>query len=483
MKLDRMALLAVLLAAASACEKKSPPTPSPGPNGAETIRGTERLGWDQRAADTAELAVFRYAVYVDGARSEVTEVSCGSTSGTNGFSCSGRLPSLTPGQHTLELAAFTLDGGTTLESSRSAPLSVNVTSALAGLRAGSLRAGTAGTTGDGISLRLDVVLDQLDEPSDIAFAPDGRLFLAERGGLVRVIDLRRGTQSTSEIDGEIVTLALDRDFERTRYVFAAAVASDPVDGGAAREAFAVVRYREVNGRLGERMVLLHGIPARADRAAAALGIASDGTLHVALDDGGDTRTVDDAASLNGKLLRLNRDGTTPDDRPVRTPVQQRGYRSPRALDWGPGGVLWIAEGAPRSPERLNFSWSGEIPPSDPTVPLRSARGARIDASDHPPVAIGSGAYALPPNTDPSDMVVYRGDLFASFRGNLIVAAEGGRHLLRVRLDPRSPTRVIATERLLEGVGPIRAVAVGPDGAIYVATQSALGRLSVATVNP
>ncbi len=499
-------LFAAFAAALSGCSKKPPPAPTPGPDGVETIRGTERLGWDQRAADTAELATFRYAIYVDGTRSEASEVSCGSSAGANGFACSGRLPSLTPGQHTLELAAFIIDGGNTLESARSAPLRVTVTSALAGARAGSLRAGNAGTTSDGVRLRLDVVVQDLDEPSDILFAPDGRLFVAERDGVVRIVDLRSGTQSASTIERdangdrpvEILALALDRDFERTRHVFAALAERVPEDGGPSRDAFAVVRYREVNGGLGERMVLLRGIPARADRPAAALGIGPDALLYVALDDGGDARTPDDDASLNGKLLRLNRDGTTPGDRPDGTAVHVKGYRSPRAIDWGPGDVLWIADGAPRTPERI-IAWPGGISPLDaspspgaspgpprslhsrgPSAPLRSAREAIVVAPDGPNAAVN---YALAPNTDPSDAVFYHGEMFAAFCGNLLVAAEGGSHLLRVRLDPRSPTRVTATERLLEGAGPIRAVAVGPDGAIYIATQMAIGRVSIATRNP
>ncbi len=508
MRPARLVFFAVLAAALSACQKKSPPAPTPTPGGVETIRGTERLGWDQRAADTAELALFRYAVYADGARSEISEVSCGSSAGANGFACSGRLPAMSPGQHTLELAAFILDGGNTLESSKSAPLRVNLTSSLTGLRAGSLRPGTAGTTSDGVPLHLDVVLDNLDEPSDIAFAPDGRLFVAERDGVVRVVDLRRGVQSASEVEQpaasrergvEILALALDREFDRTGHLFAAQVTRVSRDGGPARDAFTIVRYREVNGTLGERMVLLHGIPARADRAAAALVIGPDAKLYVALDDGGDAGSVEDVASLNGKLLRLNRDGTTPEDGPAGGQMPSRGYRSPRALDWGPGGVLWIADGAPRSPERLT-SLPGGISPLDvtesrgaspgpprslhsrgPSAPLRSARGAIAEATAENPNA--GVSYALAPNTDPSDAVFYHGEMFASFRGNLLVAAEGGSHVLRVRLDPRSPTRVVATERLLEGAGPIRALAVGPDGAIYVATQTAIGRISLAPRNP
>jgi glucose/arabinose dehydrogenase len=220
----------------------------------------------------------------------------------------------------------------------------------------------------------------------------------------------------------------------------------------------IARYREVNGVLGERMVLLHGVPARHERPSVALGVGPDDRLYIALDDGGDARLAEDPASLNGKLLRLNRDGTTPDDQPAGASSPLRGYRSPRGMDWSAAGVMWIADGAPRAPERLS---------------------AVVVASERPHRSEVRTSYALAANTDPSDAVFYRGEALKAFRGNLLVAAEGGSHILRVRFDPRSPIRVVATEKLLEGVGPIRALAVGPDGAIYFATSSAIGRLSSA----
>jgi glucose/arabinose dehydrogenase len=453
MRPARLLALAALVAALAGCQKEPPPTPSPSPDGVETIRGNERLGWDQQAFDTAELGTFRFAVYVDGGRSELSDVSCGATAGANGFACSGRLPAMTPGQHSLELAAFTLDGGTTVESPRSPPLRVNVT-AIVGAQAGTLRAGRAGTTSDGVPLRLDVVVEGLDGPSDLAFAGDGRLFIAERGGLVRIVDLRgaqqwasRVARSGDELDAEVIALALDREFERTGHVFAVQVAG---------AGFSILRYREVNGILGERMVLLHGVPARAERTAAAIGIGPDSKLYVALDDGGDPRAANAAGSLNGTLLRLNRDGTTPDDaRLVGTPTVSSGYRSPRALDWGPGGVLWIADGAPRVPERL-------------------AAVVLSDARERRPVPAVS--YALAAETHPSDAIVYRGEMFPTFQGNVIVAAEAG-HLLRIVFDRRAPTRAVASERLLDGVEPIRAIAVDPTGAIYFATPRSIVRLS------
>src|SRR6185436_5285011 len=86
-----------------------------------------------------------------------------------------------------------------------------------------------------------------------------------------------------------------------------------------------------------------------------------------------------------------------------------------------------------------------------------------------------GAYTLP--TTPSSVAVYRGRLLPAFAGSLLVASEDGQHLLRVRLDPQTSTQPAATERLLQDrVGGVRAVAIAPDGAVYFATASAIGRL-------
>jgi hypothetical protein len=120
-------ILFLLCIAIAACGQSSPPPPFVTPPGnTETIAGTERIGWDQRAADTVELATFRYAIYVDGARSELSDASCGNTASSAGFACTARLPRLSTGSHVLELASFVVDGGT-LESARSAALRVTVT--------------------------------------------------------------------------------------------------------------------------------------------------------------------------------------------------------------------------------------------------------------------------------------------------------------------------------------------------------------------
>jgi hypothetical protein len=117
-------LICCLIGGACGRSAPAPPTVSP-PAGVETINGTERIGWDQTAANPTELAAIRFVLYVDGARTELPGAECAAISGATGYPCAARLPPLSAGNHTLEIAATVQDGGL-LESARSAALRVNV---------------------------------------------------------------------------------------------------------------------------------------------------------------------------------------------------------------------------------------------------------------------------------------------------------------------------------------------------------------------
>jgi hypothetical protein len=114
-------LLAAIL---GACGGSASPPASAGDG--QVLTGTERFGWDQQASDRSELASFKYAMYVDGTRTEAVDVTCENSRSAAGFPCTCRLPSMTPGPHTLQVAAFINDAGTVRESSRSAPVRVTM---------------------------------------------------------------------------------------------------------------------------------------------------------------------------------------------------------------------------------------------------------------------------------------------------------------------------------------------------------------------
>ncbi len=333
-----------------ACDKQSPPsTPIVDPPSAtETVNGTERLGWNQPAADAVELAAIGYVVYVDGARTELGGVACAPAGSL--FVCTARLPALTPGAHSLELAAFITDGGV-LESARSAALRVT----LAAPSQAAPKIETARLTlRSPHGLRDEIVVDGLDSPTDIAFAPDGRLFVAERAGRVRVVRPGSARQASPVAETaialadtlgagvQLLAIALDPAFPRTHHLFA--IYAGPTPSG--ETAFTLARFREVSDTLGDRAVLLDGVTASSPKPSAALRFGPDSKLYAVIDDGGDARRRRDAGSLNGKVLRLNADGTTPSDARGATPVYADGVGSPVAIDWDPGtSTLWVADRA------------------------------------------------------------------------------------------------------------------------------------------
>jgi glucose/arabinose dehydrogenase len=475
MRLSRLLIVLYFIALAG-CDKKTPPAPpvvQPPPTN-ETINGTERIGWEQPAADTVELTTIGYVVYVDGSRTALPGVACASTP-TNAspttFACSGRLPTLTAGAHTLEIASFVDDGGV-LESGRSATLRVTVVPVVAltpqsPASAATFTAGTAVTT-DRVRLRIEVVAEGLENPADLAFAPDGHLFVAERSGRIRIFprtadrvasaggagaSLPEPATSLADViggDGQLLALALDPQFDRTRFVFA--IYTAPSRAG--EVVFTLARFREAAGTLADRIVLLDNVRAGSSAPRAALRFGPDAKLYAAFDEaGGDP-------SMRGKIVRLNADGTTPDDQAGATPIYASGSGSPGGFDWDlRSGALWAAG------RDANGSSHLRTVTLDPGVPAGKKRG------------LVRGAYTLPASTTPSSVAVYRGRLFSAFAGNVLVASEDGRHLLRVRLDPETFTEPVATERLLQDrVGGVRAVAIAPDGAVYFATAGAIGRL-------
>jgi hypothetical protein len=328
-----------------ACDRRSPPAPPvvDNPGVVETINGTERVGWDQKASDTVELAAIGYAIYLDGVRLDLAGVACATTPTAAGFACTARMPAMSAGSHTLELASFVNDGGV-LESARSAALRVTLVAQTAS-------AERAAVPRQGLAPRVDRIVDDLESPADLAFAPDGRLFVAERTGRIRIVrpsasaGIRQSAEAAISLagilgsQGRLLAIALDPQFEQTGFAFAIYSAPSP----AGEPEFTLARFRSVADTLGDRAVLLAGVPA-SSAPSAALRFGPDGKLYAAFDDGGDARRRKDAASLNGKIVRLNLDGTTPADAAGGTPVYADGLGSPIAIGWDPPtGTLWAAD--------------------------------------------------------------------------------------------------------------------------------------------
>ena len=322
-------------------------------------------------------------------------------------------------------------------------------------------------TNDGVRFRVEVVVKGLDIPWSFAFAPDGRLFVTERPGRVRIVDVTRGTSDVAltledvfaEGEAGLLGLALDPAFAANRLLYLYYTARS--SAGAANR---VVRYRESGGRLAEQTVLLDGIPANTIHDGGRLRFGPDGLLYVTTGDAASENQAQDVASYAGKILRLNADGTTPRGNPFSSPIYSYGHRNPQGLDWHPAtGDLWASEHGATGNDEINVIEAGA-----------NYGWPRIQGSETLPMMRNPIVF-YNPAVAPSGASFYRGQRFPQFVNNFFVATLRGTLLLRLRIDATS-RQVAGQERLLEGqFGRLREVITGPDGYVYFCTSNRDGR--------
>lgn len=454
------AALATGLLAAAGCGDPEGPSSSPPPSGGgNTITGRERFGWVQTVPSQGDLALYRYALYVDGARRVIEGESCAATATPTSFECSAPLPPLTPGAHTLELAAFVTSGDTVLESPRSPPLQVTVAAATAPAD-GAAEADGPLLSSDGLRFHAAVIARGLADPVDIAVSQQ-RVLVAERLGTVHVLDgggrvVRDAENVLHRLepagDAELLSIAVAPDFDESGIVILAYGARD-----GDRRAVRLARLRERAGVLGEAAVIASfAVPAGAS---GIVRVGPDGALYVGLGTGLEPDTAQTLARPSGKILRLSMEGRTPDDNPWRSPVFSIGHREPTGLDWHPAGDTLLEVEPHEAGDEINlihragnYGWplSGRRASPDVTPPM-----LRLPA--------GSGAAGA--------VVIRAGH--SPLYGDLIVSAPGAQDLLRVRFDEQGRARLAA--RILQGrFGPTGRIAAAPSGALFFLTAAGAG---------
>jgi glucose/arabinose dehydrogenase len=323
-------------------------------------------------------------------------------------------------------------------------------------------------------LEVQRVAEGLETPWAIAFAPDGRIFVTERPGRIRVI--RNGKlqkEPWMEIEVEEVSeaglmgLALDPDFARNGYLYAAYSYRD----GRGRIRNRVVRLREDATRRSGALdrVLLDDIPGARNHNGARVKFGPDGKLYVTMGDAQAARRAQDLSSLSGKILRLNPDGTIPGDNPFpRSFVYSYGHRNPQGLAWQPGtGRLYATEHGPSGFQGCCLDELNLIEPGKnygwPAIRGDQAREGMVA----PVLHSGESETWAPAGAS----FVTRG----RWAGSLLFTGLRGQALYRVLLDERDPRKVAGFERhLVREFGRLRDVAEGPDG-IYVLTSNRDGR--------
>lgn len=324
------------------------------------------------------------------------------------------------------------------------------------------------TTADGVRFFVDTVVSRVEVPWSLTFAPDGRLFFTERPGRVRIVQNGTLVAQPALTLADVVAsgesgalgLAVDPDFARTHYVFIAYTAR-----AAAGAVNRLVRYREAGNTLADAVVLLDNIAAASIHDGSRVKFGPDGMLYMTMGDAADAENAQNLSSDNGKILRLTAEGTTPRDNPFSTPVFSYGHRNPQGIDWHPvTGDLWETEHGNIGNDEVNVVQGG------------ANYGWPVIEADATRPGMVTPLMFFTPSVAPSGAAFYRGTAFPAFQNNFFFATLRGFHIRRLRLDPASPRRVAADEKLVENrYGRIRDVVAGPDGYLYFSTSNRDGR--------
>ncbi|HKP37639.1 MAG TPA: PQQ-dependent sugar dehydrogenase, partial [Pyrinomonadaceae bacterium] len=284
------------------------------------------------------------------------------------------------------------------------------------------------------SFRVETVVSNVEVPWSIVWAPDGRMFFAERPGRVRVFEkgkLRPEpilTLTDVEARGEagLMSLALHPQFSSNQFVYLSYAYT-------ANDLFVrVVRYRDTPSGLTDRKVIIENVPAARAHAGCRLRFGPDGKLYVTTGDATDRELAQQLNSLAGKVLRLNDDGTVPNDNPfvgranARPEIWAYGSRNAQGIDFQPGtNLLFETEHGPSG-----FDGPGG---GDEVNIIERGKNYGWPVIHHRATQAGMESPLLEytPACAPASGAFYRGSIFPQFKGNFFFGCLRGVRLIRV----------------------------------------------------
>jgi glucose/arabinose dehydrogenase len=327
----------------------------------------------------------------------------------------------------------------------------------------------------GPAITETVIQSGLIVPWEVAVAPDGRMFVTERPGTISVFEstapMAKRVTST-EVSGVkamgeagLLGLALDPDFPRNQLLY---VCASRLDQGEWRNE--VLRYRaSPSALMVDTTILRAGIVATGLHDGCRMHFGPDGKLWIATGDGGVPARAQDATSLNGKVLRINADGSIPGDNPTLkgqsapSAVYALGLRNPGGLTFDPKtGTCFVVDAGDQMQDEIdevsagaNFGWPNALGPNG------SSRGFvdPVWSSGASTLAVAGAAFLSGPD-------------WGAWSGSLVVATLKEQDLRRFTLgDAHATERDVLVD---QKYGRLRSVTAAPDGSLLVTTSTGSG---------
>jgi glucose/arabinose dehydrogenase len=317
------------------------------------------------------------------------------------------------------------------------------------------------------AFKVTTLADGFEHPWAMALTPDGKLLVTERPGRLQLIDPATGMAQKIaglpkvRVQGEagLLGLALDPAFADNGQIYLcySTITNDTAGNR-------LSRFTLKDDRLSDELVLIDQLPGASWHNGCRVAVSPDGYLFASMGDATTADKAQDPKSFNGKIFRLNRDGTIPADNPFpKSPVWSFGHRNPQGLAFRPGDDdLWSTEHGPDTQDELNRIVKG----GNYGWPRCRGTDACNGLPDyHPAIA----EFEHDQTIAMSDLIFYRGSAFPDWQGDILFVALKTGRLYRLKL---AGDTVASSEILIDDTyGRLRDIVEAPDGSLYVATDN------------
>ena len=310
------------------------------------------------------------------------------------------------------------------------------------------------------SAPVRILAENLDNPRAIAIS-DNRIFVTEKDGLIRVIQDENlldsplaAFRTANVFDGGLLGIALDPNFSNNHYIYVFLTYEE--NGNLWNK---ILRITESENKLKDAETIFDKIPGSSFTNGGFIKFGPDEKLYVG------TGTVyesshlpQDLNSLSGKILRLNNDGTIPDDNPFpASPVYSLGHRDPKGMTWDENGNLFVAELGPEKNDEINLIQAGK----NYGWPEQQCSGNQN---------FEGAVLCYDPSIEPGGILFYSGDKL-DFESPFIMASMRASNLYQLDFEEGLSSQ----KSILSGIGRVRDVVQGPDGSLYVITSNTDGK--------